>query len=297
MVYTSLVNLEIRCSGGDFKMKTNIMTTGLSSAMVLLSLTGCDKIADAAEKIAAAVEGGPQTSYCESLCDWAVDCAGDETSLSADEMMSRCSDATHEVDEVCADAEAGTMEATDVLINNECVAKVEVMSCDGLVGGKVDVIAGRPPEATCIGAYGVLATGDPEDAYHTYNAARNAVLVTGDELCQDVTVGLCSGLIGCGPELSDDLADEAMDRCMAAMSGFNDSCKTEGLYDQDLPIDYNINRGYAVSCVDALAESDSICSPSSWIDIASCAGAFVDPLSGTSLLDTLMGGASSYLEE
>ena len=150
--------------------------------------------------------------------------------------------------------------------------------------------------ATCSGAYGLIAN-DPEGVYHTYNAARNAVLVTGSELCQEITEGLCDSLISCVPG-SDDTPDAralAMDTCMDAMNGFNSNCKSEGLYDQDLPIDYNIPRGFAKSCVEALDASDSLCEPASWLGIAECAGAFVDPLSGTSLSDSVMSGAASFL--
>jgi hypothetical protein len=267
-------------------MKNDLLNTGVLSGVMVLSLIGCDKLF------------GPQTSYCEALCDWAVECAGDESALSVDEMMSRCAEATNDSDSVCKEAENGDLNPDDSLANGECVDDVATMGCGGLTGSETDVLAGRPPEVTCIGAYGALSSGDPEGVYNTYNAARNAVLLTGGELCDDVTVGLCENLIGCVPDLGDDddARDLAMDSCMDSMSSFTSSCKSDGLYDQDLPIDYNIPRGFAQSCVEALAASDSLCSPSSWIDIADCAGAFVDPLSGTSLIDSVMSGASGFLD-
>jgi hypothetical protein len=273
-------------------MKKNILNTGLMGGMMALGLVGCDMI----DKIADALEGGPQTSYCESLCDWATDCASGESSLSEDEMMSRCSEATHELDSICKDAEKGNLGPDEILANNECVGDVDTMSCAGLTGGEVEVMAGTPPLATCGGAYGLLAS-DPEGVYHTYNAARNAVLVTGSELCQEITESLCDSLIGCVPGSEDtpEARELAMEQCMDTMNGFNSSCKSEGLYDQDLPIDYNIPRGFAKSCVEALDASDSLCEPGDWGDVLECAGAFWDPLSSTNLLSSVIDGAKAVV--
>ncbi len=291
-----------RRAGGDGKMPKTMFRSSVLTGVVLAGGTGCSAI----EKLVDALEGGPQVSYCESLCDWAVECAVEaESSISREEMEARCEEATNAADADCARAEAGDLNPDEILILNECTADVDEMTCDGLSG-----IEGRPPELSCIVAYGGLSDASSIDwtdptaiadvkAYATYNAARNAVLVTGGELCDEITEELCSSLVSCSPdydsEASDDLQELAMDSCMDALSGFNSGCKSKGLYDQDLPIDYNPARGWAQDCVDALAVSDSLCEPSSWTDIASCAGAFINPLDDVDMTAEILSAVTSYI--
>ena len=68
-------------------------------------------------------------------------------------------------------------------------------------------------------------------AYATFNAARNAVLSTGAEMCDDITQELCSSFVACSPDYDSDAADElkddAMDACLDNLSSFNSSCKSE----------------------------------------------------------------------
>ena len=62
----------------------NLKWNGSATTVMMLStLVGCDAI----DKLKDAIDGEPQTSYCESLCDWAVECADGESSMTRDEMI------------------------------------------------------------------------------------------------------------------------------------------------------------------------------------------------------------------
>ena len=280
-------------------MPNNILKTSVLTGVVLFGATGCDKLL-------AALEGGPQTSYCESLCDWAVACADGESSLTTEEMASRCEEQTNATDSECAEAEKGNLGPDEILILNECTDAVSEMECDQLTSA-----AGTPPLVTCVAGYGGVSDASSLDfsdpasiadvgAYATFNAARNAVLSTGAEMCDDITQELCSSFVACSPDYDSDAADElkedAMDACLDSLSSFNSSCKSEGLYDQALPIDFNPTRYAANKCIETLAGSESICEPSSWTGIAECAGAFVS-LDGVDLTGALLSGLDAYLGE
>ena len=122
---------------------------GLALAGVTLLASGCklvDKIKDAAD--------GENDSYCEAVCDWAVDCADGSSDLTADEMMSRCIEQTEEffVDG-CGGAEDG-IPIEDAALLNECTADQREQDCDALIGNEAQIMGGHPPALTCIAGYG-----------------------------------------------------------------------------------------------------------------------------------------------
>ena len=75
-------------------MTNNLLKTSGMTGLVLFSMSGC-KVLD---KLVDALEGGPQTSYCEALCDWATECADGVSTLSKSEMQERCETATNNAD-------------------------------------------------------------------------------------------------------------------------------------------------------------------------------------------------------
>ena len=179
-------------------MPNNILKTSVLTGVVLFGATGCDKLL-------AALEGGPQTSYCESLCDWAVACADGESSLTTEEMASRCEEQTNATDSDCVEAEKGNLGPDEILILNECTDAVSEMECDQLTSA-----AGTPPLVTCVAGYGGVSDASSLDfsdpasiadvgAYATFNAARNAVLSTGAEMCDDITQALLKH-VACSPD-------------------------------------------------------------------------------------------------
>jgi hypothetical protein len=252
--------------------------------------------------------GGPQTSYCEALCDWATECADGVSALSISEMQERCEIATNNADGDCTAAESGDLGPDDILILNECTSAVDSMSCSGVIGSQTDVLTGRPPEITCMAAYGGESSvsgidwTDPSTfidigTYKTYNAARNAVLATGPEFCDEISTEICTSLIRCAPDFEDseEYTANAITACLDIVNGFTGRCKTEGLYDQSLPISYNPARFFAQKCSQDLADSPNLCSPSEWAGLANCAGAFINPMVGTDLTGTALDAFAGYL--
>ena len=269
-------------------MTNNLMKSGALTGVVLFSMSGCGLL----DKLT-----GVDKSYCESLCVWGVECAEGTSSLSADEMTERCMEATYDEDGKCKQADDGDLTPDENLLTNTCAEAVADMSCNGLTGSAEQTAMGHPPALQCIVGYGGVDSvaefnmDDPVEAlkdisaYKTYNAARNAILVTGDELCDDVSYELCSNLISCAPDFEDDedYRADAVDACLEVVDAFTSKCKSEELYDQDLPFDINTARYFAKQCVEELESSDSLCSPASWAGLANCAGAFINPLEGTDL--------------
>ncbi len=279
--------------------------TPILAALMVSGLGGCAAI----DKLKDALEGGPQTSYCEAVCDWAVTCADEDgtSSLSADEMMTECLDATHATDSACADAESGDLSVDQSLILTECTNAVDAMDCSGLTGSSTDVGSGRPPEMMCIAGYGGVddVTGldfsDPTSladvgAYETYNEARNAVMKTGDEVCDDVTQSICAALIGCATAPTDmegsDAEEFLLEQCNDAFDGFVSSCKEKGLYDQTLPVDLNLTRWAADDCVEGFAEADA-CEYTAWPP--ECLGAFVSMDRSDDLSDLVLDAFATFL--
>jgi hypothetical protein len=258
---------------------------------VVAMLSGCDAVKNLTDSLSDALDDGPKTSYCESLCDWAVECADGVSELSKAEMVERCDEATNESDAACADAEAGGLALDDAILLSECTDAVQDMSCDGLIGDETDVLTGIPPMA-CAG-YGA---SDPEGLVGTYNEARNAVMQTGAELCDSVVDEMCGAMVDClmGDHDVDEAADWLLEQCTdTAFGAFNDRCKESGLYDQTLPLDVNPNRWAVERCVDGFDEADA-CDPTSWP--AECAGAFT-PIDGEDLSGLVTGAAGDFLGE
>ena len=278
------------------------------AALMATAMSGCKAV----DKLKDALDGEPQTSYCESLCDWAVDCAEGESSLSADEMMEACLEATRDSDPECANAERGGLSVEDSLTLTECTNAVEAMDCNGLTGSETQVTSGRPPDLQCSVLYGgfdgvdSIDFSEPESipasladirTYETYNEARNAVMKTGDELCDDVSEGICDALVGCAADATDmedtEAADLLMEQCLNAFNGFTTKCKENGLYDQTLPLDLNITRWNAEECVSGLAEADA-CDVPAWPEV--CVVSFT-PLDGSdSLFDLVTDAAQSVID-
>ena len=265
------------------------MNKMLNLSMFLALLAGCDAIGDLKDGISDALDDGPKTSYCESLCEWATECADGVSELSAEEMADRCQTATNDADANCASAESGGLSIDEALLLSECTDAVSDMSCDGLTGDEESVLTGLPP-VTCAG-YGA---SDPEGLVNTYNAARNAVMQTGAELCDSVVDELCGSMVECliGDHDITEAEDFLMDQCAeTAFGSFRSQCKENGLYDQTLPLDVNPNRWAVNRCIDGFDEADA-CNPVSWP--AECAGAFT-PIDGEDLSGLVTGAATDFL--
>ncbi|MEC8193618.1 MAG: hypothetical protein VX944_08820 [Myxococcota bacterium] len=261
------------------------MNKMLTFGLLTATFTGCDAL----DELKDALDDGPKTSYCESLCEWATGCAEGVSELTAAEMAERCDEATHEADAACSNAEAGDVSIDEALLLAECTDAVAEMSCDGLVGDEEAVLTAIPP-VNCAG-YGA---DDPEGLLDTYNAARNAVMQTGAELCESVVDQMCGSMVACLIGDHDVSEGEAflMEQCTdTAFGAFETQCAETGLYDQTLPIDANPNRWAVTRCLDGFETVDA-CDVTAWP--AECAAAFT-PIDGEDLSGLVTGAATDFL--
>jgi len=207
------------------------LTTSILAVIALGSLTACKKVKDA-------IDGDPQDSYCEALCDWATTCV-EGGSLDAGTAAERCDEATHEADASCTDAEGGSLSPDDSILLTECTDAVAAMDCAALNGGAVDQAVGVPPAACAVSSGGT-------DSLSTYNSARGAVKPNGDEMCEDFVGTICSKAVTC---LIGDFgiteAEEALQgACESALGAWETNCKDTGMFDFSSP-----NRTFADSCL------------------------------------------------
>lgn len=196
----------------------------------------------------------PEKSYCEALCDWAVGCAATERTFDQATELQECIDATHAVDASCEQAEAGELDPTEAAIVQPCVTAVDEAAaagqCDAFTGTLDEIKAGvTPTECATTGT----------DAQATYDAAQDAVIETGDELCQRFTETFCHRADECIlgdfggqiPQEATDALGTPFDLCVASLApAFTDDCKAQQLYAQEVDLtDANVPRQAARDCV------------------------------------------------
>lgn len=265
------------------------------SALLALSLVGglaaCDKIKDA---VSAATETGPATSYCESLCDWAVACAiEDRPDEDEAELNELCLDQTHVSDSACAGAENGSLSPDERVTLALCTNEVDATpNCDAIIGdwselGPADLLDFLPP-IECM-------TTDPEGATVTYNEARDAVMESGDALCDRVEAGFCGLIADCLVDkgVPSDNRGDVVEQCGSIMFGsITSGCKSSNKYKADL-LDVNIDREMAKKCVSGLKD-ESACSIISTGFLASTTGGFC--VASVAGIDDLVGSAGDLAD-
>ena len=252
-----------------------------SSATIGLIACGAkDALDDASSDV---LGGDPQTSYCEAVCDWAVECTGDDSTHDA------CLEATRAADSNCAAAESGELNPASSTLVEDCVATVASDSCDGL-NGSVDAQTTATPSTACITSEGVAAT-------ETYNAARTSVQSSGADFCDDLGASICANVVDC--LVGDFEVDEATDALQAAceesaISALVTTCNGVDL-DPSYGTDPNVNRMAANSCADAVGGLESSCdvfSADAWP--ADCAAVVVDASALPGLVENLVSFADGY---
>ena len=206
---------------------------------ILLSLLAC--------------ETTPQTSYCESLCDWGTECAAAERDIDAN-LSADCVAATEAVDSDCATASSEGVAAGAGLLST-CTdaidAEAAAGSCGAFTGTYDELVLGvTPTECATQGL----------DAQATFEAAVDAVTETNDQLCSRFTTTYCEAMDAC---LINDLGDipdavweqlggSAVELCQASagISSFTESCTAEQLYlPEDSASDLNTARQGARECL------------------------------------------------
>jgi hypothetical protein len=249
------------------------MTSTLRNSILFSSAT-IGLIACGAAKDA--LDGEGQTSYCEAVCDWAVDCSGDESALDA------CLTATRAADAGCADAESGDLDPATSTLVEDCVATVESDSCDGLTGS-IEAQGSATPSTECITSEGTAAT-------ETYDAARTAVQPSGAEFCDDLGETICSHVVDClVGENSELVSDTLQAACVdGPISGIVTSCNAVDL-EVGYGTDANPNRLSANVCsntLDGLSDSCDVFTADAWPP--ECVGSVVEASELASVVDQLI---------
>jgi hypothetical protein len=223
------------------------------SALLTLSLVGCDDAKDALET------DTPQTSYCESLCDWAVGCAETERDIDAATMLANCEAATAAIDSSCAEAEAGTLDPATSAVLTECTDAIAESAaageCDGFVGSYDDLSTFTPP-AEC--------AGQGTDAQSTAEAAQDSTAETNEELCERFTESFCVQLETCivadlfGGTIPQEIIDtlgQPVDLCISELDTVTQTCVSDGLYEAEEDLtDVNTARQGARECLSGIED-------------------------------------------
>ena len=239
--------------------------------VMALTLMGCGegKLGEASE------------SYCQSLCDWAVECAESEREVDSTTLMADCVAAAEAINPECADyADLDVASSTALNECNEAIDEAQAAGdCDPFTGNIVDQTASIPP-GDC--------ASQGSSAQETFNEVQDSTSEPGDELCDRLAESICSTLSEC--VLGDyadsiDSVNEALgfgsvqEYCMSvdSIDSFVAECKADGQYQSgDSVTDVNTEREAARECVVDLADAECSEIYSGQLP-AVCAGAFASP--------------------
>ena len=258
---------------------TKTFSSSVAIAMAIVGFTACaedDK------------GGGAASSYCEAMCEWAADCAGD--ALGKKEAKKRCLEAARAADSNCADAENGDLNPADQVLQDKCIESYEDLSCDG-ISDATDA-ATSTPTTECI-------TSEGEAAVDAYNDGRAAAQPSGDELCDEIGTTICEQVVDCltlgyADEVTE-VGDALQSACEATVTAdMVSNCKEVGL-DVGYLDDTNANRVLADECYEALNGLDDSCdifTEAGWDE--SCGGSVVSADEIPGLVGSLVSFAEEY---
>lgn len=198
--------------------------------------------------------GEADRSYCDALCDWAVECHATERTIDSAARHESCLAATSQVDASCADADAGTLDPASAALLQTCVQAVDDLAaageCSAFVGTIDEIKLGAPPQ-DCI--------SQGADAQATFDAARDATVETGDELCQRFTDTFCLRAEECvlgdfGGQIPQEATDQLgtpFEHCVNLLEpAFTGECKSQALYAEEQSLtDANLPRQAARECL------------------------------------------------
>jgi hypothetical protein len=200
----------------------------------------------------ASCAGEPQTSYCEALCDWAVECNAADRDVDAAALRAECIAATQAVDGSCADASEGLGPA-DAKLTSDCTdaiaAKQSAGECTAFTGRYDDMVQETTPTECA------TQGGNPQD---TFDAARDSTAETNDEMCERFAHTFCEATDECvRAELGAnvDAIIEAVgyspyDSCREKTESNTQACLSETQYELGESItDPNAQREFARECL------------------------------------------------
>ena len=255
-------------------MTTNSRMTAFAIVAAMTGLSACGG------------KGSADQSYCQSLCDWAVECAASNGDIDADAVMSECLASTAAASASCGEFDAGDMSKADELILSDCNTSIsESISageCDGFTGSLADAATAQPP-ATCNGLDG---------AQEAFSAAQETVFPGSEEVCEDLADAFCGKLVTCieGDAGFEDPDGLAYDACMTGLDGRVSECISNDTYAADPT---NTQREGADRCIEDVAEAscDDILGGSI---PGVCSAAFLDATTAAAYASDIANIASSY---
>jgi hypothetical protein len=225
--------------------------------------------------------GDPERSYCEAVCDLAVTCHEGERTIDAAASTSACLDATNGVEDSCATAEAGEMNAAAASLLTPCVTDLDDATSAGECAaftGSIDEIKQGITPTSC--------ASQGTDAQATYNGARDATAEAGTDLCARMSTTFCGRVDECVVQDFGTIPDEAItlmggtpfDLCVAKMDPvFTSGCATTDLYALETGgiDDVNIPRQGARECLRDFSSTDCVALMAGQLE-ETCALAFQD---------------------
>ncbi len=214
-------------------------------------------------------KGSADQSYCEALCDWAVECAADAGG-DADALKAECLAATAKASSTCDEFDAGDMSKADELKLSECNDAI----AESQAAGECTDFTGSLSETSTATAPVPCQSLDGGQA--AFDAAQESVALGSEEVCTNLADAFCEKMASCitGSADFDAAEDVAYDACMSGLDGRVSECISDDMYSTD-PENVTLREG-ADSCTAQV--SDASCDDILGGTIPSvCAAAFVDP--------------------
>lgn len=255
------------------------MTIPFSSRSLFFAVTALAAVACKGDK-------GKQNTYCESVCELAVECAVAQREVDADALMADCLAAAEAAGE-CGEQNIAEEKAAKPCIDALAEAQ-EAGECDAFTGTSAEAATDVGP-ASCLTQAGFSAS---------WTAAQEATAESGAEMCERFTSTFCEKITDCVNTTAGydpaTLDTTPYDVCMTSLQGRIDECATNGTYEVDGAV--NVQRDAVNSCLTDVGSELTCEELFSGSLPATCAGAFVDPEQaasyGTSLAEVGAGFAT-----
>lgn len=215
---------------------------------------------------------GADQSHCQSICDWAVECAAaEDSSVDTAALLSECLAAAEAAAPSCADLDAGNLDKDQELLIGDCNDAI----ADKASAGECDAFTGTIAEAELAILPSTCNAVDDADA--AFSAAQESVQPGSEELCVDVADTFCSKMSGCIDETTGfdagAVSELPYDACMSALDGWVSSCVSNDTYAADPT---NTQRVGAEECL--VGFDDVTCDDVLGGNMPGvCAAAFVNP--------------------
>lgn len=253
------------------------MTIPFSSRSLFFAVTALAAVACKGDK-------GKQNTYCESVCELAVECAVAQREVDADALMADCLAAAEAAGE-CGEQNIAEEKAAKPCIDALAEAQ-EAGECDAFTGTSAEAATDVGP-ASCLTQAGFTAT---------WSAAQEATAESGEEMCERFTSTFCEKITDCVNTTAGydpaTLDTTPYDVCMTSLQGRIDECTAEGTYEVEGAV--NVQRDAVNDCLSEVGNELTCDDLFSGNLPATCGAALADDLTpyATSLAEVGAGFAT-----